>query len=114
MATRLIALQQPDGTWRTSLLDPDQYPGKETSGTGLYCYALAWGVNHGLLSRKAGLPAIRRAWDALRAAVQPDGKLGFVQAIGDQPGSSNENSTEAYGTGAFLLAGSEILAIENR
>lgn len=114
MAKRIMALQQPDGGWRTSLLDPEQYPGKETSGTALYCFALAWGVNHGVLNREVFRPAIRRAWDALRAAVQPDGKLGFVQAIGDQPGSANENSTEAYGTGAFLLAGSEILGIEGR
>ncbi|HEY4108108.1 glycoside hydrolase family 88 protein [Puia sp.] len=111
MAARISALQQPDGTWRTSLLDPQRYPNKETSGTGLYCYALAWGVNHGLLDRKSYVPVIRRAWAALTNAVQPDGRLGFVQPIGDQPGTSDANSTDAYGVGAFLLAGSEMLPL---
>ena len=111
MAARISALQQPDGGWRTSLLDPGHYPAKETSGTAFYCFALAWGVNHGLLKREAYLPVIRSAWEALKAAVQPDGKLGFVQQIGDQPGASDANSTEAYGVGGFLLAGSEMVEI---
>ncbi len=109
MAARIAALQQPDGTWHTSLLDPGSYPNEETSGTGFYCYALAWGIHHGVLSRKEYWPATLRSWNALKAAVQPDGKLGWVQQIGDKPGAADANSTEAYGTGAFLLAGSEIM-----
>jgi len=112
MAARITALQQPDGTWHTSLLNPGSYPNKETSGTGLYCYALAWGIHHGILSRKEYLPVAQKAWTALKAAVHPDGMLGFVQQIGDRPGAADENSTEAYGTGAFLLAGSEMRALE--
>jgi len=112
MAARVTALQQVDGTWHASLLDPDQYPARETSGTAFYCYALAWGVNHGLLNREAYLPAIRWSWNALRQAVQPDGRVGFVQPIGDQPGAVDANSTEAYGVGGFLLAGSEVLEME--
>jgi unsaturated rhamnogalacturonyl hydrolase len=111
MAGKVAALQQPDGTWHTSLLDPDSYPNEETSGTGLYCYALAWGINHGLLPRKRYLPVVRKSWQALKAAVHPDGKLGYVQQVGDKPGSADENSTEAYGPGAFLLAGSEMLRL---
>src|ERR1044071_7963654 len=49
MAAKLVAVQQPDGFWRSSLLDPVDYPAKEESGTAFYCYALAWGVNQGLL-----------------------------------------------------------------
>ena len=45
MAAKLVTLQQDDGMWRASLLDPASYPMKETSGTGLYTYAFAWGVN---------------------------------------------------------------------
>jgi unsaturated rhamnogalacturonyl hydrolase len=112
MAERIAALQQSDGTWHTSLLDPGSYPNKETSGTGLYCYALAWGINHGILSRKHYLPVVMKSWKALTAAVHGDGKLGYVQQIGDKPGSADENSTEAYGPGAMLLAGSEILQLD--
>ena len=51
MAAKILTCQQPDGLWRASLLDPDSYPLKETSGSGFYTYALAWGVNQGLLDR---------------------------------------------------------------
>jgi unsaturated rhamnogalacturonyl hydrolase len=108
MAARVVTLQQKDGLWRASLLDPASYPMQETSGTGLFAYALAWGVNQGLLDRAAYAPAVRRAWDALLAKVQPDGKLTHVQPIGRAPGAFAEDATEAYGAGAFLMAGSEI------
>jgi len=114
MAGKIASLQQPDGTWHASLLDPGSYPVKETSGTGLYCYALAWGINHGILPYRKYRPIVKAAWDALSAAVHPDGKLGYVQKIGDKPGAADENSTEAYGTGAFLLAGSEVLKMESK
>jgi len=41
-------------------------------------------------------------------AVHPNGMLGYVQRIGDQPGDTSASGTEIYGVGAFLLAGSEI------
>jgi len=40
--------------------------------------------------------------------VQPDGKLGYVQQIGEKPEKVTADDTEVYGVGAFLLAGSEI------
>lgn len=40
MAKRFASLQQADGLWRASLLDPDAYPGGEASGSGFYCYAM--------------------------------------------------------------------------
>ncbi|TFW32251.1 glycoside hydrolase family 88/105 protein [Massilia horti] len=108
MAAKVVDLQQPDGLWRASLLDPDAYPARETSGTGLFTYALAWGLNQGLLERARYEPAVRRAWTALAASVQPDGKLTHVQPIGRAPVSFPEDATEVYGVGAFLLAGSEV------
>ncbi len=36
MAEKIITLQQADGLWRASLLDPDSYPGGEASGSGFY------------------------------------------------------------------------------
>jgi unsaturated rhamnogalacturonyl hydrolase len=43
MAETILGDQQPDGLWRSSLLDPASYPLKESSGSGFYTYALAWG-----------------------------------------------------------------------
>lgn len=114
MAKKIALLQQADGTWHTSLLDPGSYTSEETSGTGLYCYALAWGINHGLIARDEFLPVVRKAWSALAGAVQQDGMLGYVQRIGDRPGAVDAQSTEAYGTGAMLLAGTELLKLEAR
>jgi rhamnogalacturonyl hydrolase YesR len=108
MADRIVALQQPDGLWRSSLLDPASYPLKETSGSGFYVYALAWGVNNGLLDRSKFEPAVFRGWTALTACLAADGKLTHVQPVGADPKKFAEDSTEAYGVGAFLLAGSEV------
>jgi unsaturated rhamnogalacturonyl hydrolase len=41
MAAKIASLQQPDGLWHSSLLDPGSYPLKETSGSGFYTFALA-------------------------------------------------------------------------
>ena len=108
MAAKILTCQQPDGLWRASLLDPDRFPLKETSGSGFYTYALAWGVNHGLLDRAQFEPAVRKAWATLIGCVAADGKLMHVQPIGEAPNKFKDDSTEIYGVGAFLLAGSEI------
>lgn len=108
MADKVIACQQADGFWRASLLDADSYPMQETSGTGFYCYAFAWGVNEGLLDRARFAPAARRAWAALASCVKPDGKLTHVQPVGATPVTFDAESTEPYGVGALLLAGSEM------
>jgi rhamnogalacturonyl hydrolase YesR len=108
MADKVLACQQPDGLWRASLLDPASYPLKETSGSGFYTYAFAWGVNQNLLDRAKFEPAIRKAWTALVGCVDADGKLTHVQPIGADPKKFADDSTEPYGVGAFLLAGSEV------
>jgi rhamnogalacturonyl hydrolase YesR len=108
MADKILACQQSDGLWRSSLLDPADYPLKETSGSGFHCYALAWGINQGLLDRARFEPAVINAWRGLVDCVADDGKLTHVQPIGADPKKFDEASTEVYGVGAFLLAGSEI------
>ena len=113
MAPRIAELQGPDGYWRASLLDPASRPIPETSGTGFFTYALAWGMNEGLLGREYE-PTVRRGWSALVRAVQPGGKLGYVQRVGDQPGDTGPDQTEIYGVGAFLLAGSEVFRLTGR
>jgi rhamnogalacturonyl hydrolase YesR len=108
MSKKILACQQSDGLWRASLLDPVSYPLKETSGSAFYTYALAWGVNEGLLDRKQYEPAVRKAWAALVECVEPNGKLTHVQPIGADPKKFDQSATEIYGVGAFLLAGSEV------
>jgi unsaturated rhamnogalacturonyl hydrolase len=108
MAAKIITCQQPDGLWRASLLDPASYPLKETSGSGFYVYALTWGINQRILDRAIYWPSVVSGWSALAACVNPDGKLTHVQPIGADPRKFAEDSTEVYGVGAFLLAGSEM------
>jgi unsaturated rhamnogalacturonyl hydrolase len=108
MSARLLELQQPDGYWHSALLDPASYPEAEESGTAFFCYGLMWGINQGLLDRATYLPCALKAWNAIADCVQPDGKVIHIQPIGADPKKFDATSTEAYGVGAFLLAGSEI------
>lgn len=108
MAGKIAAVQGEDGYWRSSLLDPASRPNPETSGTGFFVYGLAWGINQGLLDRARYEPAVTRGWSALVKAVHRNGMLGWVQRIGDQPGATTAGTTEVYGVGALLLAGSEV------
>ncbi|QKZ13503.1 glycoside hydrolase family 105 protein [Spirosoma sp. KUDC1026] len=113
MSERLLGLQQADGLWRASLLDPDAYPGGEASGSGFDCYAMAWGINNGILPKDKYLPAVRKAWVALNKLVSDEGRVGWVQPIGADPRRNfNADSWEVYGTGAFLLAGSEVIKLK--
>ncbi|MCD7937513.1 MAG: glycoside hydrolase family 88 protein [Tannerellaceae bacterium] len=113
MASRIVELQQEDGLWRASLLDPESYPGGEVSGSGFFCYALAWGINNNLLDKKTYLPAVKKCWVALNQCVNEEGRVGWVQPVGADPRKNfNADSWEVYGTGAFLLAGSEVIKLK--
>ncbi|RZL15294.1 MAG: glycoside hydrolase family 88 protein, partial [Pedobacter sp.] len=114
MAEKVASLQQADGSWHASLLDPVTFSEKETSGTGFFCYAMTWGVRKGLLPKVKYLPIIEKAWRALTSSVHPNGKLGYVQKVGDQPGTAGYESTNVYGVGAFLLAGSELYQLNKK
>lgn len=108
MCYRIAPLQGKDGFWHASLLDPASYPSPETSCSGFFVYALAYGVNQGLLPADKFMPVIEKGWNALLSAVEEDGKLGYVQPIGADPKKVTRQMTEVYGPGAFLLAGTEI------
>jgi len=113
MAEKIASLQQNDGLWRASLLDPDSYPGGEASGSGFYTYALAYGINNGLLSKEKYLPVVQKAWKGMNSLIQPDGHIGWCQPIGADPRKNfSSDSWEVYGTGAFLLAGSEVIKLK--
>ncbi len=115
MAAALAPLQQPEGYWTRSLMDPAHAPGPETSGTAFFTYGLLWGINNGLLPRDRYLPVALRGWRYLTTvALQPGGKLGYIQPIGDRaiPGQVvDQNSTAHFGVGAFLLAAAEMVRL---
>ena len=110
-AAAVAACQQDEGYWTRSMLDPEQAPGRETSGTALFCYGLQWGINNGILDAKKYQPVADKAWQYLATiALQPDGTVGYVQPIGEKaiPGQVvNQKSVTNFGTGAFLLAACE-------
>ncbi len=108
LCQRLADLQGKDGFWHASLLDPDSYPSPETSSSGFMVYALAYGVHAGLLDKATYLPIVEKGWKALVSAVDTEGKLGWVQPVGQDPKKVTRDMTEMYAVGAFLLAGSEI------
>ncbi|HXR05673.1 MAG TPA: glycoside hydrolase family 88 protein [Verrucomicrobiae bacterium] len=111
MAGKVLSCQQSDGFWRASLLDPESYPAKETSGTSLFTYALAWGINQGLLDQRRFKPAVEKSWATLIGCVDVNGKLTHVQPVGSTPKKFNDDSTAPFGVGAFLLAGSEVYRV---
>jgi unsaturated rhamnogalacturonyl hydrolase len=112
MAKAIAKSQQPEGYWTRSILDAQHAPGPETSGTAFFTYGLLWGINNGYLKEKTYLPTAQKAWGYLtKTALQPKGKLGYVQPIGEKaiPGQVVDvNSTANFGVGAFLLAGCEM------
>lgn len=108
MAARLASLQQPDGSWHASLLDPASYPAPETSSTGLIAYALWWGINEGYLPEATYLPHAEAAWKALVKAQHKDGMLGYVQPIGADPREVTADMTEVYGAAAMALTAIQI------
>jgi unsaturated rhamnogalacturonyl hydrolase len=113
MIEKVYALQQTDGLWRSSLLDPAAYPGGEGSGSGFYCYAMAWGINNGILDKAKYTPSVKKAWTGLNTLVSPEGRVGWVQPIGADPRRDfSAESWEVFGAGAFLLAGSEVIKLK--
>ena len=111
LARAVAKTQQTEGYWTRSMVDPEQAPGPETSGTAFFCYGLLWGVNNGYLQKKEFATTIEKAWDYLsKTALQKDGKVGYVQPIGERaiPGQKVGADSQAnFGTGAFLLAACE-------
>lgn len=112
MAVALMACQGADGMWRASLFDPESYPMGETSATALIAFGLLWGINHGVLDRGTFLPPAEKALRALLAVQEPNGKLGYVQPGAESPRVAVYRASNIeYATGAFLLAGSEMLRL---
>lgn len=121
MADALAKCQREDGFWNVSLHDPSNFGGKELTGTSLFTYGMAWGINNGILKKKQYLPVVNKAWDSLvNDCLHPDGFLGYVQGTGKEPKDSQPvgydivPNFEDFGLGCFLLAGSEMYKLKSR
>jgi unsaturated rhamnogalacturonyl hydrolase len=108
MAAEIGSLQGSDGLWRPGLLNAAAYPLPEVSGSAFYVYALAWGINNGILDRAIYLPVVEKGWAGLVSHIYADGRLGSIQPIGGAPAGYSASSSYVFGVGAFLLAGSEV------
>ncbi len=114
MVDALVSCQRDDGFWNVSLLDPSNFGGKELTGTSMFVYGIAWGINNGILGEKY-IPVVQKAWKGLVTdCIHPNGFLGYVQGTGKQPSDSQPvgydhvPDFEDFGLGCFLLAGSEV------
>jgi rhamnogalacturonyl hydrolase YesR len=115
MTDAILRVQRPDGFWNVSLHDPDHFGGKELTGTALFTYGLAWGVNNNVINRAKVEEPIFKAWNAMATeCVHDTGFLGYVQGTGKEPKDgqpvtyTSMPDFEDYGLGCFLLAGSEV------
>ena len=111
LAKAIAEIQQPEGYWTRSMMDPEHAPGPETSGTAFFTYGFLWGINNGYLDEATYLPVVQKSWAYLKnKALQKNGKVGYVQPIGERaiPGQVVDvNSQANFGVGAFLLAACE-------
>jgi rhamnogalacturonyl hydrolase YesR len=119
MMGALLPIQRADGYWNVSLHDPTHFGGKEVSGTSLFVYGMAWGVNNGILDKNVYLPPLLKAWNVMtKEAVHSNGALGYVQGTGKEPkdgqpvGYDKYPDFEDYGLGCFLMAGSEVFKLK--
>jgi unsaturated rhamnogalacturonyl hydrolase len=108
MSARIAELQNADGLWHAGMLDPKAYPLPEVSGSALFVYGMAWGVNTGYLDAKTYVPVLKRAWAGILKNVYADGRLGNIQQAGAEPAFYRPTSSFNYGVGGFMLAAAEL------
>lgn len=109
MAAKIKNLQMPEGLWTCSLYDPEELNIGESSGSGFFGYALAWGINNGLLDKDEYGEAMMKAWKGMTNNVTPYGKLGYVQQIAGDPYPFFYHQYHTYASGAFLLFANEMI-----
>ncbi len=115
MTEALLKCQRKDGFWNVSLHDASNYGGKEVTGTSLFIYGMAWGVNQGILPAEKYKPIVAKAWNAIMEdCIHDNGFLGYVQGTGKEPKDGQPVTFDSmpdfedYGIGCFLLGGTEV------
>ena len=89
MMAALLRYQPPAGAWRQLLDHDESWP--ESSGTGMFAFALISGVRNGMLSTATYGSAARRAWIALAGYVDQNNDVTSVCE-----GTNKLNSLEYY------------------
>jgi rhamnogalacturonyl hydrolase YesR len=91
MMAALLKFQGEDGLWRQLIDHPESW--SETSGTGMFTFAMVTGVKRGWLDAKTYGPAARKAWLALVKNLDADSNVKEVcigtskafQEVGSDP-----------------------------
>lgn len=109
LAKGLEATQDSDGLWHTVLDDPQSYP--ECSATAMFSYAMLKLVRLRVLPAAYTTRALK-AWRAINERYVKDAQVLGVSAGTDPKGADAYRAkavgTETWGTGAYLLAASEV------
>lgn len=118
MMASLLKLQGEDGLWRQLLDHAEAWP--ETSGTGMFTFAMVTGVTEGWLDRATYGPAARKAWLGLVKYLDADANISSVCA-GTNKGTSVEyyltrprNVGDLHGQAPVLWTASALLRDEGR
>ena len=113
MSEALKNCQHEDGFWHVSLVSDAVYDHPEMTGTALFLYGMAWGIQQGFLKADVYRPACDKAWQALQSCLHKDGFIGWNQGTGKDPSAgqpvtfTSVPDFEDYGTGCYLLGLSE-------
>jgi rhamnogalacturonyl hydrolase YesR len=89
MMAALLKYQGEDGLWRQLIDHPEAW--SETSGTGMFTFAMVTGVKGGWLDSKLYGEAARRAWLGLAKHIDQDGNVSDVCV-----GTDKKNDLEYY------------------
>jgi rhamnogalacturonyl hydrolase YesR len=76
MMRSLLRYQADNGMWRQLVDNADSWA--ESSGTGMFAYAMAVGVKNGWLNREEYGPAVNKAWKGLCSYLDEEGNVGEV------------------------------------
>lgn len=115
MAVSLLKYQSDNGMWRQLVDNEDSWA--ESSGTGMFAYALAVGIENDWLDEREYRPAVAKAWKGLCAHLDEEGNIGEV-CVGT--GQSNDiehylnrprTAGDLHGQAPFLWLADEILAV---
>jgi rhamnogalacturonyl hydrolase YesR len=112
-AKGLLGAQAGDGTWRTIPDDPAAYP--ESSATTMAIYGLLKLARLGVLPARYRAPALK-AWKTVNGKWVADGVVTGVSEGTLPEGRAHylgrKMGTYTWGTGSYLLAGSEVARVQ--